>query len=161
MKPTVYIETTIPSYLTAWPSKDVIVAGHQKSTHDWWDEDRQKYRLFASDVVYEEASKGDPTAAQERLEVLKELTLLTSLPEVRRLANELVFAKALPAKASEDAAHIAIAAVWKMDYLLTWNMRHMDNAFMKPHIEAVCIRMGFKAPTICNPEALYEAIRHD
>jgi predicted nucleic acid-binding protein len=150
----VYIETTFVSYLTARPSRDVVIAGHQQSTHEWWDHCRADYELCASELVFQEAAGGDPQAAQERLEVLKAVILLETRPEALELAEELVQAGALPAKAADDALHIAIAADQKIGYLLTWNLRHMANATMRSLIEMVCAGKGYKAPIICTPEEL-------
>lgn len=150
----VYIETTFVSYLTARPSRDVVILGHQQSTKDWWDDCRRDYQLCISELVIQEAGAGDPKAAQERLDVLKEMVLLETRQEAQDLAKELVRAGALPAKAFEDALHIAVAAHQKMTYLLTWNLRHMANATMRSMIEAVCADKGYKAPIICTPEEL-------
>lgn len=150
----VYIETTFVSYLTALASRDVVIAGHQQSTKEWWDECRSDYQLCASELVFQEAGAGDPQAAQERLDVLKDMLLLETRQEAQDLAKELVQAGALPAKAFEDALHIAVAAHQKIPYLLTWNLRHMANATMRPLIETVCANKGYKAPIICTPEEL-------
>ncbi len=154
MRERVYIETTFVSYLTARPSRDLIVAAHQQITHDWWDTRREDFELCASELVFQEAGGGDPQAAHERLEVLKDMVLLETRQEALELAQELVRAGALPAKAFEDALHIAIAADQKIPYLLTWNLRHMANATMRPLIETVCVSKGYKAPIICTPEEL-------
>ena len=150
----VYIETTFVSYLTARPSRDVVIAGHQQSTQEWWDDCREDYELCASELVFQEAAAGDPQAAQERLDVLKDMVLLEMRQEAQDLAKELVQAEALPAKAFQDALHIAVAAHQKVPYLLTWNLRHMANAIMRAPIETVCANKGYKAPIICTPEEL-------
>jgi hypothetical protein len=153
----VYLETTFVSYLTAWPSRDVVIAGHQQITHEWWDTRRESFELCVSQLVLGEAGAGDPVAAQERLEILKAMTLLETTAEALALAKELIQAGALPAKAAGDALHIAIAATNGIPFLLTWNCRHLANATMRPMIEAVCAGKGFKAPIICTPEELLEA----
>ena len=150
----VYLETTFVSYLTARASRDVVIAGHQQSTKEWWDDCRGDYQLCASELVFREAGAGDPQAAQERLDVLKDVVVLETRQEALDLAKDLVQAGALPAKAFEDALHIAIAADQKIPYLLTWNLRHMANATMRPLIETVCANKGCKAPIICTPEEL-------
>ena len=156
MKERVYIETTFVSYLTARPSRDLIVAGHQQITHDWWDARRGDYELCVSQLVLQEAGDGDPQAARERLDVLATMTVLEIKEEAVELAEELVRAGALPPKAGNDALHIAIAAIHRVPYLLTWNCRHMANATMRAQIESVCARKGFKAPIICTPEEMME-----
>src|SRR5437879_9608996 len=152
----VYIETTVVSYLTGRPSRDLIVAGHQQITHDWWDTRRQDYELCVSQLVLQEAGDGDPQAAQERLDVLATMSVLEIKEEAVELAEELVQAGALPATAGNDALHIAVAASHRVPYLLTWNCRHLANATMRAQIEAVCASKGFKAPIICTPEEMME-----
>ncbi len=156
MPPRVYIETTFISYLTARPHRDVVIAGHQQVTHEWWDQCRDEYELCVSQLVLQEAGAGDPQAAQDRLEMLRTMTFLATTVEALALAKDLLRAGALPAKAAEDALHIAIAASQGIPYLLTWNCRHMANATMRGHIETVCASHGFKAPIICTPEELLE-----
>src|SRR5260370_27467345 len=152
----VYIETTFVSYLTARSSRGLIVAGHQQITHDWWDARRANYELCVSQLVLQEAREGDPQAAQERLTVLAAMTLLEVKEEALELAEELVQAGALPARAGNDALHIAVASIHRIPYLLTWNCRQMANATMRAQIESVCASKGFKAPIICTPEEMME-----
>jgi hypothetical protein len=153
----VYIETTFLSYLTARPSRDVVFAGHQQISHEWWDTRRTSYELCVSQLVVGEAGAGDPQAAQKRLEVLKNMTLLETTLDALALAKEQIGAGALPEKAADDALHIAIAATNGVPFLLTWNCRHLANATMRPLIDGVCAAKGFKAPIICTPEELLEA----
>jgi len=150
----VYIETTVVSYLTARPNRDVVIAGHQQVTHEWWDTRRANYELCVSQLVLDEAGTGDAQAAQERLLVLQSMLVLETTAEALELAKELLQAGALPAKAADDALHIAVAATKVIPFLLTWNCRHLANAVMRPVIEAVCNAKGFKAPIICTPEEL-------
>ena len=152
----VYIETTVVSYLTGRPSRDVVLAGHQQLTREWWDKCRGNYELCASEAVIEEARVGDPQAAQERLEVLSAMTMLEINDEATALAKDFLQAGALPMKATQDALHIAICATQGIPYLLTWNCRHMANASMRPLIESTCVKKGCNAPNICTPEALLE-----
>ena len=154
----VYIETTFVSYLTARPSHDKVIVGHQRITHDWWDQARADFELCTSLLVLQVAGSGDPEAAQERLLILKSMILLDTTEAAVILAEELVRARALPEKAADDALHIAIAACQKIPYLLTWNCRHLANATMRPVIEAVCASKGYKAPIICTPEELRKEI---
>lgn len=150
----VYIETTIVSYLTARPSRDVVIAGHQQVTHEWWGTRRADYELCVSQLVLDEAGAGDAQAAQERFLVLQPMLVLETTTEALELAKELLQAGALPAKATDDALHIAVAATKAIPFLLTWNCRHLANAVMRPVIETVCRAKGFKAPIICTPEEL-------
>src|SRR5262245_19053104 len=153
----VYIETTVVSYLTARPNRDVVIAGHQQVTHDWWDTQRGKFELCVSQLVVGEAAAGDPQAAQERLAILQPMTVLETTTAALGLAKELIKGGALPAKAADDALHIAVAAVHAVSYLLTWNCRHLANATMRLMIESVCTAKGYKAPIICTPEELLES----
>ncbi len=153
----VYIETTVVSYFTSRPSRDVVIAGHQQTTHEWWNTRRESYELCISEAVLDEAASGDPEAAQDRLDVLHAMTLLETSADAISLARALVEAGALPAKAADDALHVAVAAVNRIQYLLTWNCRHLANAAMRPIIESVCAKKGFKAPIICTPEELLGA----
>jgi hypothetical protein len=132
------------------------MAGHQQVTHEWWDNRRESYELCISHLVLVEAAAGDSQAAHERLAVLKPIVLLETPAEAAELAKELVLAVAPPAKADDDALHIAIAATKGLRFLLTWNCRHLANATMRPVIEAVCAAKTFTAPIICTPGELFE-----
>lgn len=151
-----YVETTVVSYLTARPSRDLVIAAHQQITHEWWDQRRQDHELCVSQLVLKEAGAGDPQAAKERLDVLKTMLLLDTTAEAIALAESMVQTGVVPAKAFPDALHIAIAAEQKVRFLLTWNCRHMANATMRPIIEAACAANGFTAPIICTPDELRE-----
>jgi len=120
LKPKVYLETTIPSLLTARPSRDVLTAGQQQATRDWWDERRQRYQLFISGLVLAESRRGDTTAAKAREEVLAGCKVLEYSDAAQNLAREILAAHLLPAKAAVDAAHIAVAAVHQMNFLLLY-----------------------------------------
>ena len=156
MKERVYVETTVVSYVTARPSRDVIVAAHQQLTYDWWEAYSGNYELCASQLVVQEAGEGDAEAAQERLNVLATMTLVETDVEAVSLAEQLLRDGAVPAKAARDALHIAVAAVQRIPFLLTWNCRHLANATMRTRIEAVCSSRGYKAPIICTPEEMME-----
>lgn len=154
LKPKLYLETTIPSYLTAWPSRDLIRAGHQQITKEWWQIRRQSFDLFVSQLVLDEVAAGDPVAAQERLAAINDLALLDITDEVGALAAALVSSLALPQKAVTDAAHISLAAVHGMHFLLTWNCTHIANAEMSVAIQRICRENGYACPVICTPEEL-------
>jgi hypothetical protein len=154
MKPRVYLETTIPSYLTAWPSRDLVRAAHQQITTEWWSERRDNYELFISEAVVRECEAGDPVAAAERMKFLRDLTSLEETDEAIALAQALVNQVPLPARASVDALHIAIAVVNGMDFLLTWNCTHIANATLRGRIASVCLQEGYLVPVICTPEEL-------
>jgi predicted nucleic acid-binding protein len=157
MKPRVYLETTIPSYLTAWPSRDLVRAAHQQITREWWEQRRSQFELYISQAVLRECQAGDPTAAAERLEALQELPLLEQTEEATQLAQALVAQVPLRDRAAVDAVHIALAAVHGMDYLLTWNCTHIANAALRDPIESICRARGYEPPAICTPEELLAA----
>ena len=150
----VYIETTIPSYLTAWCSPELSMAAKQQTTRQWWDERRQQFDLFISDAVLLEASGGDPDAAQRRLKVLDGIPVLNPLPEADEIVVALVDRLSLPVRALTDAAHIALCIVHGMDYLLTWNCTHIANATFQRIIHDVCDDFGFAMPVICTSDQL-------
>lgn len=150
----VYVETSIVSYLTARPTSDLIAAAWQKATLDWWDTQRGRFDLYTSDVTLEEAGRGDTNAAARRLEALSGIPVLELTDSAVDLASALVGQGALPRKAIDDALHVALCAVHGVDYLLTWNFRHLDNAETKPVIRAVSASHGFSAPEICTPQEL-------
>ena len=154
VKPRVYLETTIPSYLTAWLSRDLVRAAHQQLTREWWEKRREQFELFVSQVVVGECQAGDATAAVERLAILEGLPLLEQTEEATRLAQALLKHVPLPDRAALDALHIALAAVHGMDYLLTWNCTHIANATLREPFESVCRSNGYEPPAICTPEEL-------
>jgi predicted nucleic acid-binding protein len=156
MKPKVYVETTIISYLVARPSRDLIVAGHQQITDEWWQISRHNFAVVSSQLVAREAGAGDPEAADARLAFLAGLTLLEITEEALTLAQRLLQAKAIPQDFPEDALHVAVAVVNGIEYLLTWNYKHLANAGMRSKIETTCRELGYEAVIICTPEELME-----
>lgn len=154
MKPKVYIETTIVSYLAARPSRDVIVAGHQQITHDWWEKRREGFELYASQMVADEAGRGDASLARNRLDLLRPLPVLDTNDEARALARALIERGPMPKQEPEDALHIAVAAVHGMHFLLTWNCAHIANAQMQLAMYETCLSEGFELPRICTPTEL-------
>jgi len=157
MKPTVYIETTVVSYLTAWPSRDVVIAGYQQTTREWWRDAADRFELVASELVIIEASAGDADAVRDRLAALDLVTLLDATEEAAELAQRLIESGAIPEKAAEDAGHIAIAVTNGIHYLVTWNCRHIANATMRSQIERVCRNAGYEPTVICTPDELMES----
>jgi len=152
----VYIETSIPSYLTARPSWDVRATAWQQLTIQWWEQEKPKYELFTSELVLTEAGAGDPDAAKRRLDSLVDLPELTISDEVKVLAARLVADGGIPAHAEADALHVATASVHAMDYLLTWNCKHLANAAHRQQIETLVDAAGYVCPVICTPEELLE-----
>lgn len=156
MKPKIYLETTIVSYLTARPSRDLITAAHQQITQQWWHTQRAHFDLFVAPPVIQEAQAGDPEAAARRLAALQGIPLLTLSEEAAGLAQALIAPGPLPPNAVIDALHIALATVNGMQYLLTWNCTHIANAAIRSDIEDVCRAQGYEPPVICTPEELLE-----
>lgn len=150
----VYVETTIISYLASRPATDVIIAGHQAVTRKWWDARRSHYELFCSQLVLDEAGAGDAEVAGRRLGLVDGLPLLEIVPECLELARSILTRGALPKKAQADALHIATAAVHGMDFLLTWNCKHIANAEIFRVVSKICDQHGIDAPIICTPDEL-------
>jgi len=149
-----YIETSIISYLVARPSNNLISAARQKITYDWWDTERNKYNIFISELVLAECSRGDERAVKLRVNVAKEIPALKITKECIDLAK-LFFTKALlPEKARDDALHVAIATHYQMDFLLTWNCRHLANAHFIRKLQKISFHEGLVVPTICTPQEI-------
>lgn len=154
MARTVYVETSVISYLAAHPSRDLITAAHQQVTHTWWSGRRPGFDLYVSQLVLDEAAADDPEAAERRAEFLAGLPLLDLTPGVAELAATMIEEVPLPPRAGADAVHVAAATYHGMDFLLTWNSRHIANAELRPAIEEVCRRSGFGPPVLCTPDEL-------
>ena len=156
MKQTVYVETSIVSYLAARPSRDVITAAHQQLTTQWWATRRSAFRLHISELVVQEASDGDPDAVRRRLALLEGIPAVAVTADALSFARSLVDNRVVPRTAEADALHIAIAAAGGMEYLLTWNCRHIANAQIRGKIEELARLRGFEPPILCTPEELME-----
>ena len=159
MNPTAYIETSVVSYLTARPSRDVVVAAYQEVTREWWGDAAARFELVASELVRAECAGGDPGAARDCLKALEGVALLGASEEAEDLAQRLLDLGAVPREAAADAAHIAIAVTNGVEYLVTWNFRHIANAAMRVRIESACRQAGYEPPVICTPSELMET-RH-
>ena len=151
---TIYIETSVVSYLTAQPSSQVIALSRQMLTKHWWDKGRLEHELFTSQFVIDESALGDSESSQKRLTVLVTIPLLDVIPEIFDLADDLLAQAILPAKARLDALHISIAAVHSLEYLLTWNCKHIANAHSLPAIYRRIEKQGYAAPLICTIEEM-------
>jgi len=156
LKPTVYIETSIISYLTARQSNDLRSMANKNATIEWWETQNPKFELVISEFVIAEAGLGHPEAAQRRLAAIDGIMELQATQAVRTLGQALISRHALPENAEIDAYHVAIAAVNGIEYLLTWNCTHIANAVTRPKIEATCRALGFEPATICTPDELME-----
>ena len=153
-KPTIYVETTIPSFLTARPSGDLIVAGRQLVTRQWWEQNRLDYDLFVSEIVLDEAGGGDPLAARARLEVLQGLPLLQIDDATLGLTRAILESGVIPGKVAADAGHVAVATRYGMNFLLTWNCAHIANAAIRMKLGEVAQKAGFSLPVICTPDEM-------
>lgn len=160
MKTKVYIETSVISYLTAWRSRDLVIAGNQETTREWWDR-RNEFDIFISQFVLDEAAAGDPGAANARIDALKGIRELEVVEQVIEIGQELIMQTALPAKAKLDALHIAVAALHRMNFLLTWNCTHIANPMQRPMIESVIRGFGYAPPVICTPQELLGALNEN
>ena len=153
-KETLYLETTVVSYFSAWPSRDVIVLAHQQITREWWGTQLSRYEVFVSELVLQEASQGDPEAAKKRLEQIKPFEVLAVSSEAERLAD--LYLRKIPIlkNAIRDALHLAIASAGGMDYLATWNCVHIARGEVRKALERVNDDESIGTPTICTPEEL-------
>ena len=153
---TLYLETSVVSYLTARRSRDIIVLAHQGITSDWWHGSQSKFEIFVSEIVLAEARAGDSDAARARLKVLEPFPTLPLLPEVEQLADTYMREIPFPARAARDALHIALASVHEMEYLATWNCRHIADGRVRRRVRDINTREGLAVPTICTPEELLD-----
>jgi predicted nucleic acid-binding protein len=151
---TVYLETTVVGNIAGRVHPNPDVASRQRKTRRWWRTARVEHRIVISHLVLDECQAGDPTAAQERLDEIDELDRLDITYNVRNLANALMAAGAIPESEPRDALHVAIAAVHGVQYLVTWNFKHIANATLRRRINDVCRDNGYEPPIICTPEEL-------
>lgn len=154
MKKKVYIETSIVSFLTGNPSLNLVAAAWKTLTIEWWEKRRMLFDLFISELVLTKAGRGNEKAAQKRLNSLDGIPVLAMTDSAVELAKILINQHAIPENATDDALHIALSSVHSIDYLLTWNCRHIDNAETKPVIRSILISNGYNCPEICTPQEL-------
>ncbi len=158
MKKRIYIETSIVSYFTSNPSRDLLVAGHQAATREIWN-DLSRYECYISALVFEEARKGNPEQSALRIEAIKQFPMLDIDEDAQTLARKILDGKGIPEKYPEDALHIALAAVNGVDIILTWNYSHMNNPFTRKIVRQIIEIEGYECPEICSPEELMEVDR--
>lgn len=156
MKPTLYLETTIISYLAAWPSRDLVVAGRQALTVEWWKAQKDAFELFISALVIEESEGGDSDAVRRRMEIIGGIQALGVNQDALSLARMLVSKGVIPEKSQNDALHVSICAINGIEYLLTWNCRHLANATIRRQVEELVEDFDYICPVICTPEELME-----
>jgi hypothetical protein len=150
----VYIESTIPSYLTAQTSANLVASARILLTQKWWESESQKYQLYISDVVLAECTVGDPAAVARRSDILRGLPVLENTGECQHLAEAIYENLRLPAKAKYDAFHLAIACYHEVDYLLSWNFKHIVNASLIRKLREITEAFQYELPQICTPEEL-------
>jgi len=156
MKPSVYIETSVVSYLTGRISNNLIVAARQQITQEWWENSLRYFNPFVSPLSLEEASRGDPNAARLRLEKIANLPVLKLNPEIEKLSDFYFSALTIPEKARADTVHLAIASWYEIDFLVTWNCSHLANGFIIRQLKNLNADRGLISPEICTPEELME-----
>jgi len=150
----VYIETTVISYLASRPSRDILVAAHQQTTDEWWTFRRHEFECYISQIVIDEIQAGDIEAAEKRMEEIGDFPVLEATIEAEGLTEAIIEGGAISERAVRDAAHIAVAAVNDIDYLLTWNCSHLANAQIIRRVSVICNAQGYSMPVICTPEEL-------
>ncbi len=156
MKKRVYVETTVVSYFTARPSRDLMVAGHQEATRELWPELATRYETYVSALVFEEAGRGDPDQARMRLATIERFPMLDIDDEARSLAEKIIAGGGIPAEYPEDALHVALAAVNGIEVVITWNFAHLNNPFTRMMVRQIVEGVGYECPEICSPEELLE-----
>lgn len=154
MSETVYIETSLIGYLTARTSNNLILMASVEATREWWDTRRTQFELYISQTVLDEVGRGDAEMASRRIEILSDLPLLEVNEAAQDLATQFLSKSNLPNKAADDALHIAIATIYGLDYLLTWNCKHIANAQIQKKLVQISLDAGYELPTICTPYEL-------
>jgi hypothetical protein len=160
-RPTVYLDTTIPSYLAARPSSNPQRARRQHITQEWWDLYRWQFDVCISEHVYKEAEAGDAIAARDRLDILDAFRRVEEKSGADELAGKLMKECGLPPKANTDARHVALAAMHSLKFLLTWNYKHLANNVLRPKMMHICRREGYTCPRIVTPEEIMRLRTHE
>jgi len=158
MKPSLYIETSVVSYCTSRHSRDMLVLSRQEITHDWWEKKRNSFTLYISELVIQEISVGDPVAAEKRLDFIQDIPLLSISSEIENLAYELIELLEMPEKAITDALHLAVASFHNMDFLVTWNCKHIANPFIIKRLNSAAKSHDIHVPVICTPIEFMEEL---
>jgi hypothetical protein len=150
----IYIESTIPSYIVARPARDLLQAARQQTSKDWWELKRHQHELFTSEIVLAEIGDGEAVMAQLRLGVMNGIKLLQVTDDAEALTRRILDSGLLPLDADRDAAHIALATIYEMDILLSWNCRHIANASIQARLRRLAEQMGFALPVLCTPDEM-------
>lgn len=150
----IYLETTIPSYLASRPSRDLVTAAHQQITHEWWGQVRVNFDVFVSEAVLEEIRAGDQALSARRMKLVEDLPVLVLNSEVSGLVRLYSGRLGLPEHASTDVVHIAFAVAYELDYLVTWNCKHIANGRVIQRLTSINREVGRSTPIIVTPEEL-------
>ena len=157
-KPRLYLETTIPSYLSSRPSRDIVILAHQELTMNWWENARKRFDLFISQMVIEEVEQGDEFLSKKRLSLIEDYPVLDLTKEVETLSNHYMSLLPLPKRALRDAFHLAFSTYYEMDFLLTWNCTHLANGTIRRRLHMINEELDLLTPTICTPEELLDSL---
>ena len=157
----IYIESTIPSYVVARPARDLLQAARQQTSKDWWELKRHQHELFTSQIVLAEISSGETEMAKQRLETLAGIPVRRVNEQAENLTLEILGSGLLPADADRDAGHIALATVYEMDILLSWNCRHIANAAIQARLRKLAAKSGLTLPVLCTPDELTGELYED
>ena len=155
--PSVYLETTIPSYLAAHPSRDLVIAAHQQITHEWWRTAPERFDLYVSEAVLDEIQAGDPDAVARRLEMVERLPVLAFSDDVASLVQAYDQRLGFVGRARTDLLHIAFSVAYEIDYLVTWNCRHLAKGETIRRLADANVELGRFTPVIVTPEELLES----
>ena len=151
----VYIETSVLSYYTSKTSRDIVIAGHQVSTITFWNKLITNELIpVISALVIKEASQGDIEISKKRRNAIQGFLVLDISKEAEELSNLLIKNRGIPSESPEDALHIAIASVEKIDFIATWNFKHINNPFTKNKIKEIIEKAGYICPVLASPEEL-------
>ncbi len=156
--PRIYIETSVISYLSSRPSRDLILAARQEATREWWQLRQHEYQPFISPLVLREAARGDIEAARLRLHICQPLALLPIDSACQQLAQKLLQAKGVPETEPEDALHLAVATCAGVDFIATWNFAHLVGPVAKFRLQTLIQNMGYSPPLLATPEELLEIL---
>lgn len=157
-KMTLYLETTIPSYLAARPSRDLVITANQQTTHEWWNEEKEHFKMYISQAVLIETQAGDPNAALLRTKFLDRIEILPATEEIELIARKYISVLGIPGKSALDAVHLAYAVVYNLDYLLTWNCKHLAHGEVRKKLKRYNATIGLETPEIVTP---LELMRRD
>lgn len=156
--PRIYVETSVISYLTSRPSRDLVIAARQETTREWWDLRNQAFQPLISNLVIQEVAAGDPDAALLRLQICQTIEQLDIDPAAKELAAKLIEVKAIPANEEEDALHIALATIAQVEYIATWNFAHMVSPAAKYRLQKHIEQLNFTSPLLATPEEILESL---